>query len=30
LMIGRNTSGCAGAVMSIQIRIGGRGYAARG
>src|SRR4051812_7882092 len=27
-MIGRNTSGCAGAVMSIQIRIGGPGYAA--
>src|SRR4051812_21734432 len=26
-MIGRNTSGCAGAVMSIQIRIGGPGYA---
>src|SRR3954451_5802539 len=27
-MIGRKTSGCAGAVMSIQIRIGGPGYAA--
>src|SRR3954462_9616725 len=27
-MIGRNTSGCADAVMSIQIRIGGPGYAA--
>src|SRR3954449_11995981 len=26
-MIGRNTSGCAEAVMSIQIRIGGPGYA---
>src|SRR4051794_26966883 len=26
-MIGRNTSGCADAVMSIQIRIGGPGYA---
>src|SRR6187397_2010315 len=27
-MIGRNTNGCADAVMSIQIRIGGPGYAA--
>src|SRR4051794_24056693 len=27
-MIGRNTSGCADAVMSIQIRIGSPGYAA--
>src|SRR3954467_3051529 len=27
-MIGRNTNGWAGAVMSIQIRIGGPGYAA--
>src|SRR5436190_20517359 len=27
-MIGRNTSGCADAVISIQIRIGGPGYAA--
>src|SRR6478672_5441066 len=27
-MIGLNTSGCAGAVMSIQIRIGRPGYAA--
>src|SRR3954452_7739211 len=26
-MIGRKTSGCAGAVMSIQIRIGAPGYA---